>query len=74
MTPETHYYFILDLQRLAKMEGCIPFLYEPCTGWVMDKKGLLTDRIIGSAAMLLSVEEIPEEKALALMDRMATSS
>lgn len=71
------YYRIKDLDRVGKEEDCIPYLYEPEKGWVVDKDNILMDRIIGydefepaqspykigNSDMMDRVEEISQEEA-----------
>ncbi len=71
---ETHYYYILDLKQLAKIENCIAYLFSPGKGWIPDGRNVLMDRILENpndsamgASMLLLVEEISEAKARSLM-------
>lgn len=73
----TYYYYINDLDIVAKKEGYVPYLYQPGNGWIVDKKNILNDRIIGydgetigSSDMLFRVDEISEDKAIELISRM----
>ena len=69
---ETAYYFINDLNIVAKSENFIPYIYDD--GWQVDNKNILMDRLmgydgdrIGSNDMLFRVDEITEEEALKII-------
>jgi len=69
---DTHYYIIIDLNILAKMENCVPYIYTHSQGWVPDQHDLLMDRIMGygvliDSPLLLTIEEITEEQAIDFM-------
>lgn len=74
---EVVYYYIKDLNMVAKEEGYIPYIYKKGNGWIVDNDNILTDRLIGydgdsigSSDMLLEVEEISEQKAMELINKM----
>lgn len=41
------YYFISDLNKVAKIENYVPYIYDKNNGWVVDNKNILMDRIMG---------------------------
>ena len=41
------YYEIIDLDMVGKLEGNLPYLYDPEQGWIVDKEFLLMDRLMG---------------------------
>lgn len=41
------YYEIKDLGLIGKIEGNLPYIYDPEQGWISDKESLLLDRIMG---------------------------
>lgn len=64
------YYFIVDLNKVAKMENYIPYIYDKNKGWVVDNNNILMDRImgydgesIGNSSELFKIESITEEQA-----------
>lgn len=71
------YYFIVDLNKVAKMENYIPYLYDKNKGWVVDNNNILMDRImgydgesIGNSSQLFNIESITEEQANKLIDNI----
>lgn len=71
MAEETTYYYVNDLELVAKTENYIPFIYDKENGWQVDNKNILSDRLvgydgdgIGSTDMLLRINEISEEEAM----------
>ena len=46
MTSAT-YYEIIDLNMVGKLEGNLPYIYDPKQGWIVDKEFLLMDRLVG---------------------------
>ncbi|MDU5106523.1 MULTISPECIES: hypothetical protein [unclassified Clostridium] len=64
------YYFISDLNKVAKIENYVPYIYDKNNGWVVDNKNILMDRImgydgesIGNSSELFKVDSITEEQA-----------
>lgn len=70
------YYFLSDLKKIGKVEGYVPYLYDSEKGWVVDNEAILMDRIMGydgesiGSSSVLSVEEITEEQALEMIDKL----
>lgn len=74
MSEETAYYYVNDLDIVAKIENYIPFIYDKEKGWQVDNKNILYDRLIGydgdgigSTDMLVRVDEISEKEALEMI-------
>ena len=64
------YYFIVDLNKVAKIENYGPYIYDKKNGWAIDNKNILMDRImgydgesIGNSSELFKVDSITEEQA-----------
>lgn len=71
------YYFIVDLNKVAKMENYIPYIYDKNKGWVVDNNNILMDRIIGydgesigNSSELFKIESITEEQANKLIENV----
>lgn len=71
------YYFISDLNKVAKIEKYVPYIYDEKNGWVVDNKNILMDRImgydgesIGNSSELFKVDSITEEQANAIIKNM----
>lgn len=78
---EPHFYYIMDLKLLAKIENCLPYLFSQVNGWIPDMRDVLMDRILenlcdiaSGASMFLYVEEISETKARSMMAQLASVS
>ena len=41
------YYEIIDLDMVGKLEGNLPYIYDPEQGWIIDNKLILMDRLMG---------------------------
>ena len=70
----TVFYYINDLNIVAKEEEFIPYVYNKDVGWQVDNDNLLSDRLIGydgdsigSSDMLFRVSEITEEEAMKII-------
>lgn len=64
------YYFILDLNKVAKVDNFVPYIYDKNKGWIVDNENILMDRImgydsesIGNSSELFKVDEITEDQA-----------
>lgn len=64
------YYFISDLNKVAKIENFVPYIYDKDKGWIVDNENILMDRImgydgesIGSSSSIFKVDEITEDQA-----------
>lgn len=71
------YYFISDLNKVAKIENYVPYIYDKNNGWVIDNKNILMDRImgydgesIGNSSELFKVDSITEEQANKIIKNM----
>lgn len=71
------YYFISDLNKVAKIENYVPYIYDKNNGWVVDNKNILMDRImgydgesIGNSSELFKVDIITEEQANKIIKNM----
>ena len=71
------YYFISDLNKVAKIENYVPYIYDKNNGWVVDNKNILMDRImgydgesIGNSSELFKVDSITEEQANKIIKKM----
>lgn len=71
------YYFISDLNKVAKIENYVPYIYDKNNGWVVDNKNILMDRImgydgesIGNSSELFKVDSITEEQANKIIKNM----
>lgn len=71
---DTTYYHIIDLNLVGKEEEYVPYIYNKDSGWEVDRKNILMDRVmgydkdgIGGSDMMLRVEKITEEAAGMLM-------
>ena len=68
--PDAQYYLIKDLNLVGKIEGRVPYVYDPSDGWKPDQDAVLMDRVIGydgeligCTSMLTKVDEITEAQA-----------
>lgn len=74
---DTTYYHIIDLNLVGKEEGYVPYIYNMDSGWEVDRKNILMDRVmgydasepkdspysIGNTYMMSCIEKITEEEA-----------
>ena len=80
----TNYYLINDLNIIGKNEDFVPYLYDKCKWWIVDKDNILMDRLmgydesealgspyrIGNTDMMSRVNKITEDEALRLIEDM----
>lgn len=71
------YYFIHDLNTVGKIENFVPYIYDIKTGWVVDNKNILMDRImgydeetIGNSSELFKIDGITEQEANAIIKEL----
>ncbi len=72
------YYYLKDLNMVAKKEDFVPYIYDKKEGWTVDNKNILMDRVmgydpmegIGNTDILDRVETITEQEALELIEKL----
>lgn len=71
------YYFISDLNKVAKIDNFVPYIYDKENGWVVDNKNILMDRLmgydgesIGNSSELFKVDGITEEQSNKIIENM----